>query len=194
MVLQDIKENILTSFDEQVKDSFEKNKIELGVIEREYKLKAEGAIERILAQGEKEAAELARQLLTPVRLNAQKEILLAKEALIDEVFLKALTSLKSLSEAEELTLLKNFYQKSSKDLKVDLIEIFPAKGFKEKVFKALEKEKVKILAETARVQTGFILKVEGLEIKVSYEALLLELRERLTPQIVSLILTEESYG
>ncbi len=166
----------------------------------EAQKEAEKKEERLLERAQKEADEQKRRILGMAQLDARKEILAAKQELIEKVFQQVLVRLANLEEATYFDYLRRMLLASMRTGGETIIlsprdkERIPA-GF----WKDLERE----LADTGRVNKpslgqavsdiggGFILQSAGMEINHSFQALLEMQRDELEPEIAAALFKEE---
>lgn len=157
---------------------------------------AEEKRRQIIAQGKKEAEEQRRRILGVAQLDARKEMLAAKQAIITESFNRALETLSNLDEEEYFSLIKEFLL-SMVDSGSELV-IFSARdqermppGLLKEINKALKKAGKKgalsLSGEKRDILGGFILQADGIEINCSFESLLESRRDELEPAVAGIL-------
>jgi V/A-type H+-transporting ATPase subunit E len=154
---------------------------------------------QVLEDAGKEATEQKRRILGMAQLEARKETLEAKQALIAEAFQQALRKMADLEEEVYFDYLRQMLLVSIKTGTETIIlsprdrERIPAK-----FWKSLERElkasgrggKITLGPASPEMEGGFILQAEGLEINNSFNALLSMHREELEPEVAAILFNE----
>ncbi len=165
-------------------------------VEDEARKRAERKKEEILEQTGKVAEERKRRILGVAQLEARKELLAAKQEMIEEVFQKSLEQLTSKDEKSYLAIIR--------EMLLNLVErgnetvIFSAHdlekitdGFWKDVNKALADKgregNLKLSRESREIKGGFILQAGGVEMNCSFEALLEEKRDQLETEVANIL-------
>ncbi|MGI6307583.1 MAG: V-type ATP synthase subunit E [Dethiobacteria bacterium] len=155
--------------------------------------------EQILERAQKEAEEQKRRILGIAQLDARKEILAAKQELIEETFEQAVARLVNLEEAAYLDYLRQMLLASMKTgEEVIILSPRDKAGIPAKFWKDLGQElaatgrtgKVSLGQEASEIGGGFILQSEGVEINNSFHALLEMQRDELEPEVAALLFKE----
>lgn len=144
-----------------------------------------------LEKGKQEAQEVRKRMLAMAELEIRKEELALKQRLIDEVFDRALESLRNL-EGEDL-----------KSLIIDMVKRSAVSGQEEIIVSPEDREKfaggllaevnsklglnLRLSDEVRNIQGGFILKAPGIEINNSFEALIRMERDQIETEIVDIL-------
>jgi V/A-type H+-transporting ATPase subunit E len=152
--------------------------------------------ERILEQAAKEAAGQKRRIIGVAQLEARKELLAAKQQLIEEAFQQSLHELSDLNV--------DAYQAVLRDLLLAVVEtgnetVFLSPRDRERIpacfweeinqaLKAAGKEgQLTLSGETRAIRGGFILQSGGVEINCSFESLLEMQRDALEPAVAKIL-------
>ena len=155
--------------------------------------------EQILERAQKETEEQKRRILGIAQLDARKEILVAKQEIIEEAFQQAL---KKLANLEEATYFRNLRQMLLASIRTgeEIIILSPRDKVRipAKFWKDLEKElkatgrtgKTSLGQESPEIEGGFILQSEGVEINNSFNALLSMQRDELEPEVAAMLFKE----
>lgn len=155
--------------------------------------------EQILERAQKEAEEQKRRILGIAQLDARKEILAAKQELIEKAFEQAAAKLVDLEEASYFDFLRQMLLVSMKTGE-EVIVLSPRDKARAsaKFWKSLEKElkatgrkgKVTLGKESPAIEGGFILQSKGVESNNSFHALLEMQRDELEPEVAALLFKE----
>jgi len=165
-------------------------------VEDEARKRAERKKEELLEQAGKDAEEQKRRILGVAQLEARKELLAAKQEMIEEAFQKSLDQLTSMDEKSYLAIIR--------EMLLNLVEsgnetvIFSARdleiisdGFWKDVNKALvdkgKEGNLKLSRESREIKGGFILQAGGVEMNCSFEALLEEKRDQLETEVANIL-------
>ncbi len=158
--------------------------------------KAAGRKEQLIEKAEKEAAEQKRRILGVAQLEARKELLTAKQELIEKAFRESLQNLANLEEDKYFELIKKMLLVYAQGTNEEVIfstadRARVPSGFLDAVNKELAEEgkkgKISLSEEERELQGGFILKSEGLEINCSFSSLLNMQRDELETEVASLL-------
>jgi len=149
----------------------------------------------IFKMAESSAEAQKRAVLTPLRLKAKREVLKAKQNIIDSAFNDALKALSKLSKTE--------YKKCMLDLISQVpysrsVEIIPRKGDQKLIKSALDgikrenkkkgrEFKYKVLSARKGLSGGFIARSGRVEIDLTFDSLIGELKEKLQGQVAEIL-------
>ncbi len=161
----------------------------------------EGAARRdsLIAQAREQAEEKKRRALTIAELEARKQILAAKEELIEDTFNQALARLQSLERREYQELLFPMILAAAQHGDEEII-VSPGRQdcfdgpFLDRLNEALRRQGKKgqltLAAETRPLQGGFVLRAGEVEINNSFDSLLRMQRDLLEPAVAEMLFTE----
>lgn len=154
---------------------------------------AQAEADEILARGEKAAAERGERLASVAQLECRKEVLRAKQEVIDEAFQLAMDKLVSLPQAEYVALL------------VDLAVQGAVKGTEKLIFSAADRAQVgkavvvganqklgdggqlTLSEETRPMKGGFILSDGRVEVNCTFDTLVRLQRGTLSTQVADVL-------
>jgi len=170
------------------------------VILEEAAQEAEKRREQILGGAQKEAEEQKRRILGIAQLEARKEMLAAKQELINEAFQQALQALLNLDDFTYLTILRRMLLAAIKT--GDEVVILsrrdkarvPAEFWEDlnRELAAAGKEKrLSLGGEDSGISGGFILQSGGVEINNTFSSLLEKYRDELELEVAALLFKEE---
>lgn len=179
--------------------------IEAEALQRKEAILAEGQKEaekrqkEILERAQKEAEELKRRILGMAQLDARKEMLAAKQELIEEAFQGALESLSNLDDPAYLDVLRRMLLDAVKT--GDEVVILSSRdraripdNFWEDLKKELSADgkagKLTVEETETEISGGFILQSGGVEINNTFAALLEMYRDELEVEVASLLFRE----
>ncbi|NLC11711.1 MAG: hypothetical protein GX767_05600 [Firmicutes bacterium] len=154
---------------------------------------------QIQERTQKEIEEQKRRILGIAQLDARKEMLAAKQELIEEAFQQALKELTNLEEATYFNYLRQMLLASIKTGEETIILSPRDKArIPSNFWNDLEKElkgtgrsgKISLGPESPEIEGGFILRSEGMEINNSFNALLSMQRDELEPEVAALLFKE----
>lgn len=195
MAIEDIEKRILeeASVDSEKlrKQAEDKKAMILRKAEEQAKEEEKGIFKKAASSAEAEK----RAILTPLRLKAKRDILKAKQDIIDSAFRDALRALSKLNKTE--------YKKCIVELISQVpyskaLEIIPRKG-DEKLIKgtleALKKEhkkkgkefSYKVLKAKKGISGGFIARSWKVEIDLTFNSLMAELKEKLQGAVAEIL-------
>lgn len=151
---------------------------------------------RIMEQAAKEAEEQKRRIVGVALLDARKELLAAKQELIEEAFRQSLEKLANLEDQAYYRILKDMLLTQVRTGSETVIlsprdqERIPA-GFwleiKEALKRAGKKGELAPSGETREIQGGFILQAGGVEINCAFKSLLETQRDEIEPAVAGLL-------
>jgi V/A-type H+-transporting ATPase subunit E len=160
----------------------------------EKKTKEANALKlRMLEKAKIEASTAKQRIISNAQLTVRNEKLVAKQTMIDKVFLGALEKLSQIDESEYLEIIKRYLLSIAIDGDEDII--LPGK------YKAIVSDKylleintalktsgkigeITLSSEPRDINSGFIVLKNGIEINNTFESLVNSLRDELEPQIV----------
>lgn len=166
----------------------------------EAKKQAAANREDILTQARKLAEEHKRRILGMSMLETRKEMLTAKQDIIENAFQQAIAKLSASDDKTYFAILRDMLIATvdTGEETVILSERDAARipsGFWDDVNLALaaagKKGSLSSSAETRNISGGFILRSAGVEINNSFLSLLTILRDDLEPEIAGILFTEE---
>ena len=154
-------------------------------IHEEYKVKAAAAKTAAEDVARQAGQRRLSQLESSAQMEAKSVVLAAKQACMDEVFAKALETLKALPEAEYIGLLAEMAKKASRSGKE---EIILNAADKERVGKQVaEKAGLKLAEETRDMAGGLTLRDGNIEINCAFETKLRVLRESMAAEVANIL-------
>ena len=154
-------------------------------IHEEYKVKAAAAKTAAEDVARQAGQRRLSQLESSAQMEAKSVVLAAKQACMDEVFAKALETLKALPEAEYIGLLAEMAKKASRTGKE---EIILNAADKERFGKQVaEKAGLKLAEETRDMAGGLTLRDGNIEINCAFETKLRVLRESMAAEVANIL-------
>lgn len=166
---------------------------EAAEITAKYQAQAQAEADEILTRGEKAAAERGERLASVAQLECRKEVLRAKQEVIDEAFQLAMDKLVALPQAEYVALL------------VDLAVQAATKGTEKLIFspadraqvgkavvmganqKLGDKGQLTLSEETRPMKGGFILSDGRVEVNCTFDTLVRLQRGTLSTQVADVL-------
>ena len=167
----------------------EKAKAEAGEIAARFEAEAKKETEALLEQGRRGAGEHEERLVSMARLEAKKQVLAAKQDLVDAAFQSALEQLLKLPEEEYISLLAKLAVNASATGKEQVIlsQKDRTRYGKQIVTKANEllgkSAHLTLSGETRSIQGGLILAGERMEVNCSFETLVRLQKEGMTGEV-----------
>jgi V/A-type H+-transporting ATPase subunit E len=168
----------------------------IAAMEVEAKKTAAAKKEQVLAQARKEAEEQKRRILGVAQLDARKELLAAKQELIEEAFQRSLQVLFDMEDGAYLAVLREMLlavvETGTETVLLSARDQgrIPA-GFWPEINAALAKRgkagKLAPGSDTRDIRGGFILQSGGVEINCSFASLLEMQRDELEPEVAALL-------
>lgn len=165
----------------------------------EAQKEAEKRREQILERAQKEAEELKRRILGMAQLDARKEMLAAKQELINEAFRQALEALSNLDDSTYFAVLRRMLLNAIKTGD-EVVILSPRDKAKipEEFWKDLKKElsasgragELTVSEGDAEISGGFILQSGGVEINNSFSSLLEMQKDELEVEVAALLFKE----
>ena len=158
-----------------------------------YEAQAKREAEALLERGEKRAAEHEDRLVSTARLEAKKQVLAAKQALVEKAFDQALEQLLALPEQEYIDLLARLAVSAvtTGREQVALSQKDRARYGKQIVTRANdklgEKGRLTLAGESRPIQGGLILVGDRVEANCSFETLIRLQKESMTAQVAQIL-------
>ncbi|HIJ66931.1 MAG TPA: hypothetical protein HPP87_00105 [Planctomycetes bacterium] len=171
---------------------------------REKAAQAQGRLESQLADYEKETKELAARagedkqarMLATAKMEIRKEILRAKNALLDEVIEKVGQRIKQLSDEENESLITSLMTKAVQSGDEEVLVGAGEKRIGHEMIKQINRKlgpgykgNIQLVRERADIEGGFILRRGRIRINASVEVLLAAARDKFEME-----LAEELFG
>lgn len=171
---------------------------------REKAAQAQGRLESQLADYEKETQELASQaaedkkarMLATAKMEIRKDILRAKNALLDEVIEKVGQRIKQLSDEENESLITSLMTKAVQSGDEEVLVGAGEKRIGHEMIKQINRKlgpgykgNIQLAREQADIEGGFILRRGRIRINASVEVLLAAARDKFEME-----LAEELFG
>ena len=197
--VENIKEKILRDAELKANEILEKAKLQAKETEEKANRKAAIKAKEISLKSNHEISEKKRIINSMVELEMRKDILSAKQQLIEEVFDKALERMNNLEGAKYEQVIYDMLMASAESGEEEIIMSGDRKkklsaDFISRANKALEsagkKGKLKISDETRNISGGFILKSRGVEINNSFEAVIRLYRDEIEPKVAEIFFRE----
>lgn len=163
---------------------------------------AESIYDRIVSRDRRVAIEEKNQRVTMAGLEARKEVLAEKRAIIDEVFERAVRSVIELPDAEYVELMTGWLLSTGKAEGQLIMSPRDSERVAGKIIDAANAEierrggagRLTLSPATRAISGGFILSSEGIEINNSLEALIHARREELEAPVVGILFAEGADG
>lgn len=149
--------------------------------QKEAELKASGE-----KQFESEAEAIRRKNFALADMESKRILLEKKREIVEEAYKKAVEGLKKLPEDKQVALLSSMLTKLAEN--VDKGKIYPAKGSKSIIKKAITKSKCGFQLEdkeNSDITGGFILKTSDMEVDSSYESIVAQAKSLTQSEVIS---------
>lgn len=177
----------------EIDDVLAQAQAEAEKITAQYQAQAQAEADEILARGEKAAVERGERLASVAQLECRKEVLRAKQEVIEEAFQLALDKLIQLPQQEYVSLLADLAVQAS------------AKGNEKLIFSVADRAQVgkavvvaanqklgdrgqlTLSQETRPMQGGFILSDGVVEVNCTFETLVRLQRGALSTQVADML-------
>ena len=177
----------------EVDDVLAQARAEADKILSQYQAQAQAEADDILARGQKAAVERGERLASVAQLECRKDVLRAKQEVIDEAFQLALKKLAQLPQEEYVALLSDLAVKAA------------AKGTEKLIFSVADRARVgkavvvaaneklgdkgqlTLAQETRPMQGGFILSDGAVEVNCTFETLVRLQRGTLSTQVADVL-------
>ena len=177
----------------EVDDVLAKARAEADKILSQYQAQAQAEADDILARGQKAAVERGERLASVAQLECRKDVLRAKQEVIDEAFQLALKKLTQLPQEAYVSLLADLaVEASSKGNEKLIFSVADrARAGKAVVVAANEKlgdkGQLTLAQETRPMQGGFILSDGAVEVNCTFETLVRLQRGTLSTQVAGVL-------
>jgi V/A-type H+-transporting ATPase subunit E len=191
-----IKEKILQDSQAKADSIIAEARQQAQEIIEKAKQKAAQKAEEIQKKAAADASEKLRISSSMLELDLRKDMLAAKQQLIEEVFQAALESLSNMENSEYETvlvkLITNAVESGEEEIilsnrdKTRLSADFGSK-LNQALVQAGKKGNIKLSDEVRDIMGGFVLKAEGVEINYSFEALLRMYRDEIEPEVAAIL-------
>ena len=153
----------------------DKARQEAAAITARYQAQADQEAANLAARNQRNAAEREERLVSAAQMEARKTILAAKQAVMEEVYAKALEKLRSLPQDRTVEVLASLLNEAAPQGKGEVL--FSAQD-RETVGQAAVDAangksggKLTLSGETAPIQGGFILKDGNVEVNCAFDTL-----------------------
>lgn len=191
--IEKIIDRISSDAQREIDDVLAAAQAEAEKITAEYQAQAQAQADEILSRGEQAAVERGERLASVAQLECRKEVLRAKQEVIDEAFRLALKKLTQLPQEEYVSLL------------ADLAVQAAAKGTEKLIFSVADRARVgkavvvaaneklgdkgqlTLSQETRPMQGGFILSDGVVEVNCTFETLVRLQRNTLSTQVADVL-------
>lgn len=177
----------------EVDDVLAKARAEADKILSQYQAQAQAEADDILARGEKAAVERGERLASVAQLECRKEVLRAKQEVIEEAFQLAMDKLTQLPQEAYVSLLADLAVEASSKGNEKLIFSVADRA---RVGKAVvvaaneklgDKGQLTLAQETRPMQGGFILSDGAVEVNCTFETLVRLQRGTLSTQVAGVL-------
>lgn len=177
----------------EVDDVLAKARAEADKILSQYQAQAQAEADDILTRGEKAAVERGERLASVAQLECRKDVLRAKQEVIDEAFQLALKKLTQLPQEAYVSLLADLAVEASSKGNEKLIFSVADRA---RVGKAVvvaaneklgDKGQLTLAQETRPMQGGFILSDGAVEVNCTFETLVRLQRGTLSTQVAGVL-------
>ncbi|HAP31827.1 MAG TPA: V-type ATP synthase subunit E [Firmicutes bacterium] len=194
-----LKEKIIAEAEAQAKRLLEEARQRADTIVAHGEREGTSKKDALLAQARAQAEERKRRALTITELDARKQILAAKEELIEDTFNQALARLQALDREKyrELVfpMILAAVQRGDEEIIVSPEQkIFFDASFMEKLNTTLrqqgKKGEIALSGTTRLLKGGFVLQAGEVEINNSFDSLLRMQRDLLEPAVAGMLFAE----
>lgn len=185
MALQDLINQIEKDLKKEILQLEKDAEVKLDQLAKEASETISELKEKSKSDTEKSATAISQKKAMLAKMESKRLILETKREKINEAYSQAVKMLDKLPEGKQVDLLSAVLVALGKD--VDTGKIYPAKGKKSLIKKALEKSKAKfsLADKEADTEGGFILKTEALEIDASYQAIVDQVRPSTEKEVIA---------
>ena len=191
--IEKIIDRISSDAQREIEDVLAAAQAEAEKITAEYQAQAQAQADEILSRGEQAAVERGERLASVAQLECRKEVLRAKQEVIDEAFQLALRKLLELPQQAYVALLADLaVQASAKGNEALIFSVADrARVGKAVVVAANEKlgerGRLTLSQETRPMQGGFILSDGVVEVNCTFETLVRLQRDTLSTQVADVL-------
>ena len=191
--IEKIIDRISSDAQREIDDVLAAAQAEAAEITAKYQAQAKAEADDILARGEKAAAERGERLASVAQLECRKEVLRAKQEVVEEAFQLAMKKLTHLPQEKCVALLADLAaQAASKGTEALIFSAAaPARLGKAVVVAANQKlgdkGQLTLSQETRPMQGGFILSDGVVEVNCTFETLVRLQRNTLSTQVADVL-------
>ena len=191
--IEKIIDRISSDAQREIEDVLAAAQAEAEKITAEYQAQAQAQADELLSRGEQAAVERGERLASVAQLECRKEVLRAKQEVIDEAFQLALRKLLELPQQAYVALLADLaMQASAKGNEALIFSVADrARVGKAVVVAANEKlgerGRLTLSQETRPMQGGFILSDGVVEVNCTFETLVRLQRDTLSTQVADVL-------
>lgn len=191
--IEKIIDRISSDAQREIDDVLAAAQAEAEKITAEYQAQAKAEADDILARGQKAAVERGERLASVAQLECRKEVLRAKQEVIDEAFRLAMDKLTQLPQEEYVSLLADLaVQASAKGNEALIFSVADRARVGKAVVVAAnqklgERGRLTLSQETRPMQGGFILSDGVVEVNCTFETLVRLQRETLSTQVADVL-------
>jgi V/A-type H+-transporting ATPase subunit E len=197
MAVEEIIARIRSDAEEEAQRILAEGRNEAAEVSAEAGTRIEAQRKELHARAEQRAAEERNRITTLARLSARRELLDAKQALIDRVFSEAAVRIEALPAAEYRAfvtrLLKEHVESGEEEVLVGESEKRIDQAFLDSVSAELGRGKrLRLSDERRRIRGGFILRSGRVETNCALETILRDARETLEIEIATVLFGNET--
>ncbi|MBR5475011.1 MAG: hypothetical protein IKU83_06360 [Lachnospiraceae bacterium] len=194
--IEKITARIAADADREIAKVQEESAAAVEKIRATYAAKTEAEVNGILERGKKAALERKDRLANMAQMESKKDVLAAKQEMLDQVFEGALTKLVELPEEEMVKLLSELAAKASISGTEEIIfsaadrDAIGAKTVEaaNRILSAKGKNAGLVLAErTAQIRGGFLLNDKNVEVNCAFETLVRLTRGSIAGQVAKVL-------
>ena len=191
--IEKIIDRISSDAQREIDDVLAAAQAEAEKITAEYQAQAKAEADDILARGQKAAVERGERLASVAQLECRKEVLRAKQEVIDEAFRLAMDKLTQLPQEEYVSLLADLaVQASAKGNEALIFSVADRARVGKAVVVAAnqklgERGRLTLSQETRPMQGGFILSDGVVEVNCTFETLVRLQRNTLSTQVADVL-------
>jgi V/A-type H+-transporting ATPase subunit E len=199
MAVEEIIARIKADAEEAAQRVLDQGRKEAGAVTAEAGTKAEARKRELRSRAEQRAAEERNRITTLARLSARRELLDAKQALIDRVFDEAASRIEKLPVDEYRAfvagLLSEHVESGDEEVLIGESEKRIDQAFLDSVSAKLGAGKgLRLSDERRRIRGGFILRSGRIETNCSLETILREAREKLETEVAAVLFGDHEIG
>jgi len=154
----------------------------------------------ILKKGEADGKEVYRRMLSEANLDGRKEILKAKQELIESAFALALDKLCGLPDREYQELLEDMAAESARDEDGEIVLSERDKerisrdftrNINKKIRDSGKKGKLELSKDSIRTVGGFVLRYKDMEVNNTFEVMFEMIRPKLENDVVKILFSDK---
>jgi V/A-type H+-transporting ATPase subunit E len=199
MAVEDILSRIRADAEEEAQRILSEGREEADAILAVAKERAEAHKKELRARAEQHAAEERNRITTLARLAVRRELLVAKQALIDRVFTEAETRLEQMAQDDYRQLIARLLAENTEtgdeEVLIGQSEKRIDQSFLDGVSANLGRGKgLRLSQERRPILAGFILRSGRVETNCALKTILRDARERLETEIASILFKDDSSG